>query len=139
MKLSKRHKAYFSVAKAVSELGDFWQTKIGCAVIYRHKIISTGYNQCKTNPLQKKYNSYRFFEDEGRHCLHAEVDALLPLVNRKDIDFSSVSLYTYREYKNGNLAPARCCKSCMALIKQLGIRDIYYTTNGGFAYEEILY
>lgn len=32
------------------------------------------------------------------------------------------------------LAP---CPSCMAAIKDLGIRHIYYTTNDGYAYEEV--
>lgn len=139
MKLSKSHKAYFSAAKAVSELGDFLQTKIGCAVIYKHKIISSGYNRCKTAPLQKKYNKYRFPDDDGMHCAHAELMALSPLIDRDDIDFSRVSLYIYREYKHGGLAPCRCCNSCMHLVKELGIRHIYYTTRDGFAHEEIVY
>lgn len=29
------------------------------------------------------------------------------------------------------------CPSCMAAIKDLGIRHIYYTTNDGYAYEEV--
>lgn len=138
MKLTKSHKTYFNAAKAVSELGDFWQTKIGCVVVYKHKIISSGCNKCKTSPVQKKYNKYRFCGDAGKHCIHAETDALSPLIGRKDIDFSHVSIYIYREYKNGGLAPCRCCSSCMQLIKELGIRNIYYTNFGGYSHEEIL-
>ena len=32
---------------------------------------------------------------------------------------------------------SRPCPSCMAAIKDLGIKDIYYTTNDGFAHEKI--
>ena len=32
---------------------------------------------------------------------------------------------------------ARPCPSCMAAIRDLGIRDIYYTTNDGYVYERL--
>ena len=137
--LSKSHRSYFKAAKAMAEMSKFKQVKMGCVVVYKHKIISSGCNGYKTNPIQKKYNKYRFYEDDGQHSVHAEVDALLPLIGRNDIDFSHVSLYVYREYKNGNLALARCCNSCMELIKSLGIKNIYYTNHGGYSHEEILY
>lgn len=139
MNLSKSHKSYFNAAKAISELSNVKQTKMGCVVVYKHRIISSGYNNCKTNPLQKKYNKYRFYEDDGKHSIHAEVDALLPLLGQNDINFSHVSLYVYREHKNGELAMARPCPSCQALIRSLGIRHIYYTGEKSYVYEEFVY
>ena len=32
---------------------------------------------------------------------------------------------------------ARPCPSCMAAIKDLGIKNIYYTTNDGYSYERL--
>ena len=32
---------------------------------------------------------------------------------------------------------ARPCASCMQAIKDLGIREIYYTTNDGYSYEKL--
>ena len=40
----------------------------------------------------------------------------------------SVALPRYREYKNGMLGPSRPCPSCMALMRELGIKKICYTT-----------
>lgn len=139
MNLSKSHKSYFSAAKAMSELSKVKQTKMGCAVIYKHKVISSGCNRYKTNPLQKKYNKYRFYEDEGRHCVHAETDALIPLLDRRDINFSNVSIYIYREHKNGDLGLARPCPSCQKLIRSLGIRFVYYTGENSYIGEEFIY
>ena len=139
MKLTKRHKAYFKAAKAISELSDIKQ-KIGCVVVYKHRIISSGYNHSKTCPLQKQYNKYRFNVEESiLHSVHAETDALLPLLKRKDIDFSHVSIYLYRQYKNGDLAPSRPCESCLALMRSLGVRHLYFTGNNKYFYEEIKY
>lgn len=137
MNLTKSHKAYFKTARAIAELSDFPKVKIGCCAVYKHKIISSGCNSTKTNPTQKRLNIYRFDADTPA-TIHAELSCLLPLINRKDIDFSDVSLYIYREYKSGELALSRPCPSCMKLITELGIRNIYYTNFGGFSHEKIL-
>ena len=138
MQLTKKHRTYFKVAKEMSCLSDFPRVKIGCCAVYKHKIISSGYNSLKTNPVQKRFNSYRFSADTPA-TMHAELACLLPLINRSDIDFKDVSLYIYREHKSKELALARPCASCEALIKSLGIRHIYYTGNQSYINEEIIY
>lgn len=138
MHITKSHRAYFKAAKSMSELSNFKQHHIGAVAVYGHKIISSGCNSYKTNPMQKRLNIHRFDADTPA-TLHAELSCLLPLISRKDIDFSNVSLYIYREYKNGELALARPCASCEALIRSLGIRNIYYTGNRSYISEEIIY
>lgn len=138
LQLSKSHRAYFKAAKGMSELSEFKQHHIGCIAVYGHKIISSGHNSNKTNPIQKRFNIHRFTA-ETPHTIHAELACLLPLINRKDINFSDVSLYVYREHKSGDLALARPCASCEALIRSLGIRNIYYTGNNSYISEEIVY
>jgi deoxycytidylate deaminase len=138
MKLTKSHRAYFKAAKAIAELSDFPRVKIGCCAVYKHKIVSSGCNSMKTNPTQKRLNVHRFSVDTP-HTIHAELACLLPLISRKDIDFSGVSLYIYREFKSGDLALAKPCASCEALIRSLGIRNIYYTGNQSYISEEIIY
>lgn len=141
MELSKKDKAYFNIAKEVSLLSDFPKTKIGCCAVYKHKVISTGFNSRRTSPLQKKYNKYRFYTEMpgAKHTCHAELSCLKPLMNRKDIDFKNVSVYIYREHKSGGLALAKPCASCEALIRALGVRNIYYTGNNSYISEEIIY
>ena len=134
MQLTKSRRAYFKAAKAISELSDFKQHHIGCVAVYKHKIISSGYNSNRTNPKQKKLNKYRFTSDTNHTC-HAELACLLPLISRRDICFKDVELYIYREHKNGELALARPCAGCQALIKELGIISIYYTNDGGYSHE----
>ncbi len=139
MDLTKSHKTYFKAAKVIAGLSKFPRVKVGCVAVYKHKIISSGCNSYITNPLQKRYNKFRFDTDTTLHSKHAELDCLLPLINRKDIDFNRVSLYIYRQYKSGELGVARPCESCFNLIKDLGIRSIYYTGDGSYISEEIIY
>lgn len=127
--------AYFAAAKAVSELSDHKHYKIGAVVVMNHRIISSASNSnSKTHPLQKKYNKYRF-TDDGDHKQHAELAALVPLI-RDGIDLSNAAIYVYRVHKNGTLAMSRPCPSCMQLIKDVGIKRVFYTTENGYAYEK---
>lgn len=127
---------FFTLAKNASMCSDFNKQRLGCVITYKNRVISSGFNCCKTHPLQKKYNKYRFPTDNTPHTLHAEIYALAPLVDC-DIDWSRVEVYIYRSHKDGSLGLARPCKSCMALIKTLGIKKIHYTTENGYATEYI--
>jgi deoxycytidylate deaminase len=134
--MTKTNLAYFKAAKAMSEMSDHPQYKVGAVVVMNHRIISSGHNSdSKTHPLQKKYNRYRF-TDEGDHKQHAELAALLPLI-RTRTDLSNAMIFTYREHKNERIAMSRPCPSCLGLIKDLGIKRIFYTTEDGYAYERL--
>ena len=39
--IGKAREAFFSAAKAISELGTFPRVKIVCVAVYKHKIISS--------------------------------------------------------------------------------------------------
>ena len=133
--MNKKDEAFFKVAKAVSESSDFPRFHVGCCVVDGHRIISSGTNSIKSHPLQKKLNMERFTEDSTPHCLHAETTALIPIMNRKDIDWNKIKIYIYREHKNGTKAMSRPCASCQKLLRDLGIKKVFYTTNNGFAEE----
>ena len=68
--------------------------------------------------------------------LHAEINCLNQ-IRHLDINFSKVKLYIYRIRKDQPFGMARPCPSCMAAIKDLGIKNIYYTTNDGYSYERL--
>ena len=132
--MTKKDKTYFNAARAVSEMSDFEKHHIGCVVVYGHRIISSGCNIMKTHPVQKELNKERF-DGDTNHFLHAETSALLPLINRKDINWKDVQVYIYREWKDGTKAISKPCPGCRKLIKSLGIKKINYTTDNGYIQE----
>lgn len=136
--LTRNDYRYFKKAESAASLSDFHQIHFGCVAVYKCSIIGTGFNTNKTHPLQKYYNQFR--EEPGNNKfmpkLHAEINCLNQL-KHLDVDFSKVKLYIYRSRNDRHFSLARPCPSCMAAIKDLGIKHIYYTTDDGFAYEKV--
>lgn len=138
--MNRRIKSYFNIAKEISKLSNFNGPHIGAVVVEGKTVISTGFNSKKTRPLQERANKYRHFESyHGAVPMqHAEIAALSHLIG-KEIDWSNVSIYVYRELLDGNRACCRPCAGCMKVIKDLGIKRIYYIDElGNFAVEKII-
>ena len=133
--IGKANKAYFRAAKAVSELSDYPIHKLGCVVVSKHSIISSGCNsKSKCHPLQAKLDTEKYGVECAGKC-HAEISALLPLIRDK-VDLSNASIYVFRQHKDGTLAMARPCSSCQKMIKELKIKKCFYTIESGYAVEK---
>lgn len=133
---------YFKFAREASKQATYqgshrFSPMIGAVAVYKGSIVATAWNTNKTSPLQARYNVYRFNADTPDKA-HAEVSLIQKLRWKfgDSLDWSKVHVYLYREYKNGKLAPSRCCPSCLALLKELGIKRIYYTTEDGYVEEK---
>jgi len=134
---------FFERAKQEAYLSDFKIKKLGCIAVYKNKIIGYGHNSEKTHPLQMKYNKYRHFDcdfEEVKHKIHAEVECLSHLEkNIQHLGYSyspnKIKLYIYRVCISRDKGMAYPCSACMALIKDFGIKHIYFTTDYGYAYQ----
>lgn len=128
-------KSYFKAAKSMSELSDH-RCKMGCVVVRGHRIISSGHNSAsKRHAFQAKIDK-KFFNCECAGYLHAETDALIPLI-KEGADLSGASIYVYRTMRDGSVGMARPCPRCMGVIKSCGIKSINYSTPDGYACETI--
>lgn len=132
----------FAVARECMLKADYnGSARIGCIAVYKGSILAKGYNTYRTHTEQARYNKWRY-KDEGNNYLpqrlHAEL-SVLRKIKYLDIDFSKVKFYIYRETKDGHLGMARPCPACMAALKQFKVVKIAYSTNDGFAREEIKY
>ena len=135
----KEIKRYFKIAKKVSKLSDFKnhrKIQIGAILVYKKRIVSSGFNSLKTNPTQDKLNIYRDFYPKPYPYIHAEVNCILHC--KEKIDWEKAKLFIYRENGKSNLPVlAAPCNGCKHLIIQKGIKNIYYTTNNGYIHEQI--
>lgn len=127
---------YFKKARQIANISDYKKQHVGCVAVYQGQVIGLGCNCNKTHPMQKFYNKYRMPSDYMLPKLHAEISCINQ-IKHLDINFSKVKLYIYRIRKDQPFGLSRPCPSCMAAIRDLGIRDIYYTTNDGYVYEKL--
>ena len=127
---------YFNKAHQVAKISDYKKQHVGCVAVYQGQIIGLGCNCNKTHPTQYYYNRYRKQSDTMLPKLHAEISCINQ-IKHLEINFSKVKLYIYRIRNDQPYGMSRPCPSCMAAIKDLGIRDIYYTTNDGYSYERL--
>lgn len=145
MKFKKSDIRFFEEAKKEAEKSDFPRFHVGCVVVYKGHVVSSAHNTEKSDPLQKEYNRYRRFnystKGTVRHSLHAEIKALksIPYPVKQQLDWKDVSIYTYRicpglPHKFGMSRP---CDGCRTYIRDLGIRNMYYTTDDGYVYERL--
>ena len=134
---------YFKFAKIAAQFSDYKGTRsapaIGAVAVYKGSIVAAAANTNKTSPLQKYYNIYRYEPADTPCKAHCETQLIQRLRWRfgNNLDWARVHIYIYREYKNGKLAPSRPCPSCMAMLRDFGIKKIMYTTEDGFAEEKI--
>jgi len=113
-----KHDKYFELAKRISTKSDHPKHHIGCVLVKKNKIISTGWNLMKTHPLSpRKFKS-----------VHSEFYTILGVPVS---DLKGAIMYLYRENRQGEYALAKPCKYCDRMLEDCGIKAVYYTTNGG--------
>lgn len=138
--MSRANQKFFNKAKQAALVSDYPRIHVGCIAVYQGNIIGIGCNTNKTHPSQQYYNRFR-----NNGCIpnynfqpkmHAEINCING-IRHMDINFTKTKLYVYRIRIDREYGMSRPCPSCMAAIRDLGIRDIYYTTNDGFACERL--
>lgn len=129
---------HFNQAKQNARLSTFSNKRrlqIGAIIVYKNKVISSGFNTNKTNPLQRTFafltNNY-----ENIMC-HAEINVIYKVIREKynKKDFEEMDIYIYRDIDSG-LGLAKPCSICEACIKTFRFRNVYYTSESGYVCEK---
>lgn len=113
--------------------------RIGAVAVYKGSIVAEAWNTDKTSPLQARYNVYRYHNDSMPPKSHCEA-LLVQRLRWKfgdGLDWSRVDIYLYRELRSGAPALCRPCRSCFHMLKDLGVKHVFYTTENGYCEEEI--
>ena len=110
--------AAHAIAMTGNGVGMKSKFRLGAILVHKNSIVSVGMNSYKTHPLMAARTEWPF--------LHAEQNAII----RAGLDnCEGLDLYIARVLKNNTLALSKPCKVCIELIKDVGIRNIYYSTN----------
>lgn len=93
----------------------------GAVIARRGVLLSWGWNKNKTHPAATVYYS---------KCIHAELAAIIGI---NKVDLSGADIYVARKMRSKGepLGMSRPCKPCMKMIREAGIRRVYYTDRDG--------
>lgn len=141
----KKDYRYFQMAKEQAMQSTYDRVAVGCILVYKNHVIGAGFNNKKTCPQQKRANKKRNFNHNSNrpinHYMHAEISALrsVPYTVAQSICWRNVDVYVYRISPGHSLGMglSRPCAGCMSELTNLGIKNIFYSGNNGFVYEEI--
>lgn len=97
----------------------FQKFRHGCVIFNNRRVISTGHNKKTPNTKISKYGYYNCW-------VHAEADAILK--SREPLNGASLLVIRAGKTTLGNSKP---CKHCMALIADVGIKNVYYSDRDG--------
>ena len=137
--MNRRASIAFEMARQVAEQSDFTRAHVGCLITYKGIPIASGCNSNKTHPMQEEYNRYRKNKHDPQEFIpkrHAEITALSK-IRDLNLDSRKLEVYVYRIRKDQKYGMARPCPSCMQALKDMGVHNINYTTNEGYAEEVI--
>ena len=110
--------AAHAVAMTGTGVGMRSKFRLGAVLVYKNSIVSVGTNSYKTHPLMSKRTEWPY--------LHAEQHAII----RAGVDHcEGLDLYIARVKKNNALALSKPCNVCAELIRDVGIKNIYYSTD----------
>lgn len=93
---------------------------MAAVITYGSTVVCHGVNKSKSNPRQ-------LLEKNPFRATHAELDA----ISRKRFKLQKgATIYVVRRLKNGNLAMAKPCVSCLKAIRSAGIKRVVYSIGG---------
>lgn len=111
-------RGYFLLAKNTSKYSDHPRVQVG-AVIAKKKPISAASNKMGTHP------KYANPEDSFRMSIHAEIRAV---INSGCYDLSGGEIWIYRQHHDGKPGLSRPCEHCLSVLRERGIKTMYYST-----------
>jgi len=110
--------AAHAVAMTGTGVGMRSKFRLGAVLVYKNSIVSVGTNSYKTHPLMSKRTEWPYLHAEQHAIVRAGVD------NCEGLD-----LYIARVKKDNSLALSKPCNVCAELIRDVGIKNIYYSTD----------
>ena len=91
----------------------------------KNKVVSIGWNEDKTHPLNKQYPYKDFITST-----HAEMRAIIKAKHKKE-DFSDCNMLVVRIDYLGKVKNSKPCVGCQALIEDMGINKVWHSDDAG--------
>ena len=123
---SKRTQRYFEIARRAAHSSTYGNIKHGAVLIKSGRILNISFNKenfCSFGARFRKRTC-------GPATVHAEIGAILGMAKKLT---EGADIYVVRVGKNDNFQMSKPCDMCQEVMKFVGIRRVFYTSqSGGF-------
>jgi len=106
----------FITASMTQCLKSTYKWRLGAVVVYKNKIVGRGYN--KVHSIGDRL--------DGKH---AEIEAIY---NTRAKYRKGSTMYVCRLNKRGELRLAKPCDACMPVIRKVGVKYVWYSSDDGW-------
>jgi deoxycytidylate deaminase len=113
--MNNRQLRLMDIARKVSKTVDY-KFRHGTVIAKGSRVLGLGVNSNKTHPK----STSRF------KTVHSEHQAL---INSGLSEIQGATAYVYRETRDGVPAMSKPCSSCTKLLKDAGVRKVYFSIN----------
>ena len=121
---SKRIIRYFDLAKNVAFNSDYGKLRHGAVLVKGGSIINTCFNKDKFCSFGSKFRKL----NRGPATIHAELGCILGLARGVT---DGADIFVCRINKKGEFRNSKPCVMCHEVMKHVGIKRVFYTTNKG--------
>ena len=122
--LSKRITRYFDLAKNTAFNSNYGKLRHGAVLVKGGSIINTCFNKDKFCSFGGKFRD----PERGPATIHAELGCILGIP--RDVT-TGADIFVCRVNNAGKFRNSKPCAMCHEVMKHVGIKRVYYTTNEG--------
>tara|TARA_R110002074_G_scaffold132327_6_gene275530 strand:+ start:2096 stop:2539 length:444 start_codon:yes stop_codon:yes gene_type:complete len=122
--LSKRQRRFFNLAKNIAHDSSYDKLRHGAVLVKGGSVISAACNKDNFSSFGSRFRD----PDAGHGTHHAELGCVLGI--SRDVTSGS-DIYVCRVNKQNEFRLSKPCRMCHDIMKHVGIKRVYYTTDDG--------
>jgi len=119
---SKKVQRYFELARNMAYNSPYGKLRHGAILVRGGSVLNASFNKDKFNSFGSRFRE----QNRGPATLHAEIGCVLGLVRNAT---SGADVYVCRINKKGEFRYSKPCAMCHQVLKHVGVKRVYYTTN----------
>ena len=124
VKVSKRQRRYFELAKNMAHNSPYNKIRHGAVLVKGGSVINASYNKDNFSSFGTRFRG----PDMGHGTHHAELGCITGIA--RSVTTGS-DVYVCRVNKQEQFRSRKPCRMCHNILKHVGVKRVYYTTENG--------
>ena len=119
---SRKINRFFSLAKNVASNSVYGKIRHGAVLVKGGSVLNACYNKDSYSSFGRRFRA----PHRGHATVHAELGCILDMPRNVT---TGADVYVRRINKKGDFRNSKPCSMCHSVLKHVGVKRVYYTTN----------